>query len=230
MPTKTLLVDDDRAVLDTLKKFLTRSGMGVVLTDNASEALLLARDGAPDVALCDVNMPGMGGLEFCRRLKAGPRPIPVIIMSGSAVDERDMLAGFEEGADDYVTKPIALSILLARVKAVLGRYSLTRAADETLRRCGIALDPAGRTVKSAGHPVQLTRKEFDLLAVLLMKPGRVLSIPYLLETVWGYDPAVYNAPGTVEVHVSHLRRKLGPRGRHVVNVPGHGYKLDEAPH
>lgn len=223
---KVLVVDDDHGVLDTLKKFLSKSGFAVLLTDNASEALLLARDGAPDIVLCDAEMPGMNGLELCRRLKSPGRPLPVVIMSGKLTGDKDQLAGFEEGADDYVTKPFALSVLLARLKAVAHRYALSGSADEALRRCGITLDPAGRTVRVGGEPVALTRKEFDLLGALLSKPGRVLSIPYLLETVWGYDPADYNDPGTVEVHVSHLRKKLGTRAKHVVNVPGHGYKFE----
>ncbi len=232
MPPKILVIDDDRAILDTLKKFLTSSGFGVVLTDNGSEALLLARDGAPDAVLCDAEMPGMDGYEVCRQLKkrAGTGRMPVIIMSGARVGEQDMVAGFEEGADDYVLKPFSLSVLLARLKAVMRRYDAAASMDETLKRCGIELDPAGRTAKVGNAPVALTRKEFDLLTALLSKSGRILSVPYLLETVWGYDPADYNDAGTVEVHVSHLRKKLGTRhAKHVVNVPGHGYKFDEKP-
>ncbi|MDX6770898.1 MAG: response regulator transcription factor [Elusimicrobiota bacterium] len=225
-----LVVDDDRSVLDTVKKFLAASGYGVVLTDNGSEALLLARDTAPDAVLCDAEMPGMDGYELCRLLKkkAAGRPLPVVIMSGARVEEKDVVAGFDEGADDFVLKPFSLSVLLARLKAVMRRYDSSAAMDETLKRCGITLDPAGRTVRVGGAPVSLTRKEFDLLAALLGKSGRVLSVPYLLETVWGYDPADYNDAGTVEVHVSHLRKKLGARhAKHIVNVQGHGYKFSE---
>jgi len=109
----------------------------------------------------------------------------------------------------------------------LSRFQTPAAAAEKLRKFDIELDPSGRTVKIAGKDVPMTRKEFDLLSVLIGKAGRVLSIPYLLETVWGYDPADYNDPGTVEVHVCHLRKKLGPKlAKRIVAITGHGYKFD----
>jgi len=108
-------------------------------------------------------------------------------------------------------------------------YETFATADgEILKKVGIELDPAGRTVKVGGKEISLTRKEFDLLSVLISKAGRVLSVNYLLETVWGYDPADYNDPGTVEVHVSHLRKKLGPKlAKRIVAVIGHGYKFED---
>jgi DNA-binding response OmpR family regulator len=148
-------------------------------------------------------------------------------MSGARIKEEDILAGFHGGADDYVLKPFSLAVLLARIQAVLRRYKNSAQAEEKLKRFGIELDPAGRTVKIGGKDVSMTRKEFDLLATLLSKSGRVLSIQYLLETVWGYDPADYNDPGTVEVHVCHLRKKLGPKlAKRLVAVTGHGYKFE----
>jgi DNA-binding response OmpR family regulator len=229
MPRKILVVDDDKSILSLVKKFFTTAGWSVVVTDNGSEGLMLVRESRPDVILVDVDMPGLDGMAVCRVLKkeAATQSIPVVIMSGARIAEQDLLAGFTGGADDYVTKPFSLPVLQARLEAVLRRYKAVGAADEKLRKAGIELDPAGRTVKVAGKDVSLTRKEFDLLAVLIEKSGRVLSVPYLLETVWGYDPADYNDPGTVEVHVSHLRKKLGAKlGKRVVNVVGHGYKLD----
>jgi DNA-binding response OmpR family regulator len=123
-----------------------------------------------------------------------------------------------------------MAVMLARLKAVLRRYEAAASSSEAVNKSGIELDAEGRTVKVGGKSIALTGKEFDLLAVLMSKSGRLLSVTYLLETVWGYDPANYNDPGTVEVHVSHLRKKLGARhARHIVNVPGHGYKFDPAP-
>ncbi|MEW6582940.1 MAG: response regulator transcription factor [Actinomycetota bacterium] len=230
MPRKVLVVDDDKSVLGLVRKFLAAAGFSVVVTDNGSEALMLVRESRPDVILVDVDMPGLDGIAVCRVLKkeAATQNIPVVIMSGARISEQDMLAGFSGGADDYVAKPFSLPVLQARLEAVLRRYKAAGgAAESKLRKAGIELDPAGRVVTVAGKPVSLTRKEFDLLAVLIEKSGRVLSVPYLLETVWGYDPADYNDPGTVEVHVSHLRKKLGPKlGKRIVNVVGHGYKLD----
>lgn len=231
MPAKILVVDDDTAILGVVKKYLTANGMGVIITDNGSEALLLARDSKPDVVLCDSQMPGLDGHALCRLLKreSATRSVPVILMSGERIEDRDVLDGFEGGADDYLLKPFSLAVLLARLKAVLRRYETSERMSGTLRKRGIELDPAGRTVKVGKNPVSLTRKEFDLLATLLSRAGRVLSVPYLLETVWGYDPADYNDPGTVEVHVYHLRKKLGPKaGKAIVNLPGYGYKFDDA--
>lgn len=227
---KVLVVDDDDAIRRLVHKYLADQGFSVIHTDNGSEALILVRESRPDIVLMDVELPGLDGQAACRVLKreASTRNIPVVFMSGARKDEKDVLAGFEGGADDYVMKPFSLSVLLARLKAVLKRYETSAKYEEKLRKDGIELDPAGRTVKVSGKPVSLTRKEFDLLASLISKPGRALSIPYLLETVWGYDPADYNDPGTVEVHISHLRKKLGPKlAKRIVSVTGHGYKFAE---
>lgn len=225
-------MDDDRAILAVIKRHLTARGFVVVIADSGSEALMLVRESRPDIILVDAGMPGLDGLAFCRVLKQQPQTqsIPVVLMSGTHVSEKDVLSGFAGGADDYVEKPFSLSVLAARLEAVMRRFDAPSALEAKLKKRGIELDPAGRTVTADGKRVALTRKEFDLLAVLLSKAGRVLGVPYLLETVWGYDPADYNESGTVEVHVSHLRKKLGPRlAKHIVNVPGHGYKFEERP-
>ncbi len=227
MPNKILVVDDEASVRKVVNKYLSAQGFSVVLTDNGSESLILARESRPDLVLLDAEMPGLNGYETCRTLKRSAPNLPVIIMSGSKIAEKDILSGFEGGADDYILKPFSLPILLARVQAVLRRFSASSQMEKKLKKSGIELDPAGRVVKVGGRGVSLTRKEFDLLAALMEKSGRVLSIPYLLETVWGYDPADYNDPGTVEVHMSHLRKKLGPKlAKQLVSVIGHGYKFE----
>ena len=230
MPVKILVVDDDRAILQLAKRYLAANGMTVMITDNGTEALLLVKDSKPDIILCDALMPGLDGHALCRRVKqeAVTGSIPVVLMSGARIADKDVLQGFEGGADDYVLKPFSLPVLLARLRAVLRRYSAAEESEGVLRKAGLEIDPAGRTAKVGRTPISLTRKEFDLLSVLLSKSGRVLSIPYLLETVWGYDPADYNDPGTVEVHVYHLRKKLGPKlAKRIVNLPGLGYKFDD---
>ena len=226
---KILVVDDDKAILALVRKYLAANGYSVVVTDNGSEGLMLVRESRPDIILVDSDMPGLDGHSVCRVLKkeAATQSVPVVIMSGARISEPDILAGFSGGADDYVAKPFSLPVLMARLEAVLRRYKAGGIVEEKLKKSGIELDPAGRTVKVGGKAVSLTRKEFDLLAVLIEKSGRTLSIPYLLETVWGYDPADYNDPGTVEVHVSHLRKKLGLKhAKRIVNVTGHGYKFE----
>lgn len=228
MPKKILVVDDDKVILSLVRKYLTGAGCSVVVTDNGSEALMLVRESRPDLILVDADMPGLDGHAVCRVLKkeAATQWIPVVIMSGARIAETDVLAGFSGGADDYVMKPFSLPILAARLEAVMRRYRTSEMVESKLKKAGIELDPAGRCVKVAGKEIPLTRKEFDLLALLLEKSGRALSVPYLLETVWGYDPADYNDPGTVEVHISHLRKKLGPKlAKRIKNLTGHGYKF-----
>ncbi len=232
LPTKILVVDDDRAILKMVKQYLTANSMSVIMTDNGSEALLLIKDSRPDIVLCDSQMPGLDGQALCRAIKREARTasIPVVLMSGEKMGDKDVVAGLEQGADDYILKPFSMAVMLARLKAVLRRYEIASSPSEAVNKSGIELDAEGRTVKVGGKSVALTGKEFDLLAVLISKSGRLLSVTHLLETVWGYDPANYNDPSTVEVHVSHLRKKLGPRhARHIVNVPGHGYKFDPTP-
>lgn len=227
--TKVLVVDDDPSILTILRRYLSANGMSVVYTDHGSEALLLLREAKPDLVLLDAALPGLDGMSLCRMIKkeSQTRALPVVMMSGARVGDSDVVSGFEGGAEDYVAKPFSLPVLLARLRAVLRRCAAEkRGGDGALKMSGVKLDPDGRTVSVAGRPLALTRREFDLLAALLAKPGRVLAVPYLLETVWGYDPASYNDPATVEVHVCHLRRKLGKAARHIVNVPGHGYKFE----
>ncbi|MBI5201539.1 MAG: response regulator transcription factor [Elusimicrobia bacterium] len=230
MPKTILVVDDDPVILKLVRKYFLNSEFVVVSTDNGSEALMLVRESQPNLILVDAEMPGLDGHAVCRVLKqeASTQSIPVIIMSGSRTADKDIVCGLEGGADDYLSKPFALSVLRARILAVLKRCSAAPIADARVRKRGLEIDPAGRTVKVGGKPVSLTRKEFDLLAALISKAGRVLGITYLLETVWGYDPADYNDPRTVEVHISHLRKKLGSAlAKRIVNVQGHGYRFDE---
>lgn len=228
---KILVIDDDAQLRKLVAKYLTDNGLSVQHTDDGSQGLLMARESKPDLILVDGLMPGMDGVTFIRilRKEAFSSGIAVIMMTGEMTEDKDMVRGLETGADDFMLKPFSLPVLLARVRAVLRRYSASADAGSKLSKHGLELDAAGRTVKVRGKEIPMTRKEFDLLAVLAEKAGRVLSVPFLLETVWGYDPADYNDPGTVEVHVSHLRKKLGPAlAKRLVNVHGRGYKYDDS--
>jgi DNA-binding response OmpR family regulator len=230
MPYSILLVEDEADLRGTLKQLLESSAHSVISAENGADALLLARDSRPDLALSDVDMPGMDGATLCRLLRKRPetRSLPVILLSGKRIKDAEVLAGFEGGADDYVLKPFSFAVLNARIHAVMRRRQAAAPAAARLRRKGLEIDPEGRTAKAHGREIALTRKEFDLLSALAGKAGRVLSVPYLLETVWGYDPAVYNDPHTVEVHVSQLRRKLGPKlGKSLVAMTGCGYKFQD---
>lgn len=231
MPSrKILVVDDERNILEVLRSYLQSDDYSVIYTDNASEALILAEASAPDLVVVDAVMPGLDGLAFCEALRASPRTagIPVIMISGKAVDEAAALRAFESGADDYILKPFSLPVLAARIKALLRRYSeIPNCARCKLAPKGIQLDPEGRTLKISGKEVKLSRKEFDLLALLLEKNGRVLGLPYIMETVWGQQMALADSLHTVETHISVLRKKLGPKlGARLKNVTGHGYKFE----
>jgi len=226
---KILLVDDDKLVLNSTRRYLEGQGFNVAAAENGAEAVAMVKDFGPDLVVTDVEMKGLDGFALCRALKEteGFSRIPVIIVSGRKVSEEDILAGYNKGADDYVIKPFSFPVLLAKMKAVMKRYEGVAAKTEKIKKLGMVIDPAARGVTIKNSTINLTRKEFDLLMALITEEGRLLSVPYLLETVWGYDPASYNDPHTVGVHVSSLRKKLGADiGAHITSVTGHGYKFD----
>ncbi|OGR81151.1 MAG: hypothetical protein A2X32_08460 [Elusimicrobia bacterium GWC2_64_44] len=230
MPKKILIVEDDPQMLEVMRRYLENRGFGVIFTNNGSEALMMVRDSKPDLVVTDVKVPGLDGFELCKAVKcsADTAGVPVIIISGERTEDADLVSGYEKGADDYLPKPFSFAVLAAKIGAVLRRYSagLGQAAQK-IKESGLELDPGARAVRMGGRPIVLTRKEFDLLTLLLEKKGRVLGVPYLLETIWGYDMATYDNPHTVETHVSSLRKKLGAKlaGR-LVSVTGHGYKFE----
>ncbi|HAH31435.1 MAG TPA: DNA-binding response regulator [Elusimicrobia bacterium] len=230
MPKKILLVEDDRKMLDVMRRYLENRGFSVIFTDNGSEALMLARDSKPDLIVADVGLPGLDGFALCKAIKcsAETAAIPVIIISGGKTEDADIVEGYDKGADDYLAKPFAFSVLAAKINAVLRRYGAgSGPAARKIREQGLELDPAARTMKLGGKLVALTRKEFDLLTLMLEKKGRILGVPYMLETVWGCDMATYDNPHTVETHIYSLRKKLGPKlAARLVSVTGHGYKFE----
>jgi DNA-binding response OmpR family regulator len=224
-----LLVDDDNLVLNSTRRFLQERGFSVTTAENGAEAVAVVRDSRPDIVVTDAEMKGLDGFALCKALKEtdGFAGVPVIIISGSKISEEDILAGYNKGADDYILKPFSFPVLLAKLKAVMKRYEGVAEKTEKITKLGMVIDPAARSVTIKGSVIGLTRKEFDLLVALITEEGRLLGIPYLLETVWGYDPASYNDPHTVGVHVSSLRKKLGPGiGDHIVSMTGHGYKFE----
>ncbi|MBI5596848.1 MAG: response regulator transcription factor [Elusimicrobia bacterium] len=226
---KLLLVDDEPDMLTTYQALLEGEGFTVLCARSVPEALAAARESAPDIVLSDVAMPDRDGKALAAALRADPATaaIPVVLMSGTYKEEDDQAGGLEAGADDYLPKPASPRLLAARLRAVLGRSRAPAELASVLKAEGLRLDPAARIVTRGGKRVPLTRKEFDLLTTFLRRPGRVLNVPYLLETVWGYDPAVYNNPRTVTVHVSSLRTKLGKAfAARLVSVPGLGYRFE----
>lgn len=231
MRFKVLVVDDNADNRELIKGWLELDDHVVLLAKDGNEAFQVALDSGPDLVLSDVMMPVDDGLTLCRKLKGDARTAatPVVLMSGARLKEEEQVEGIERGADDYLLRPFSPRLLRAKVQAVLRRYAAPADLHEVLSGSGLELDVQARVVTLKGRRVSLTRKEFDLLTTFLRKPGRVLSVPYLLETVWGHDPADYNDPATVQVHLSSLRKKLGPAlAKRLVSVPGHGYRLDNA--
>ncbi|MGE5690970.1 MAG: response regulator transcription factor [Pseudomonadota bacterium] len=212
-----LLVEDDPSIGALLRAYLGRDGYSVVWVRSGEDALGELDRHRVGIVVLDVGLPGIDGFEVCRRLRARSR-VPIVMLTARD-DEPDRVAGLELGADDYLTKPFSPRELVARMKAVLRRAAPT--APEELALGDVVVGHAGREVTVAGEPVELTVKEFDLLAFLLAHPGIVFSREQLLDRVWGMTFA--GGTRTVDVHVAQLRRKLG-RPELVATVRGAGYK------
>lgn len=226
---RILVVDDDRAVRESLRRSLTFNGYAVDLAVDGVDALEKATVQRPDALVLDVMMPRMDGLEVCRRLRSTGDDLPILVLTArDSVSER--VAGLDAGADDYLPKPFALEELLARLRALLRR----RAADpgevsETMTFADLSLDPVTREVTRGDRSISLTRTEFSLLEMLMANPRRVLTRSRILEEVWGYDfPTSGNA---LEVYIGYLRRKTEAEGeaRLIHTVRGVGYVLRETP-
>jgi DNA-binding response OmpR family regulator len=221
-----LVVEDERPIADLVRLYLTRDGYGVHVEHDGSAGLAAARKLRPVACVLDIALPGLDGTEICRRLRESGDWTPVIFLTARD-DEVDRVVGLELGADDYVTKPFSPRELVARVRAVLRRGAGgPGAADaERVRQVGsVSLDPGRRSVAVDGAPVSLTSTEFDLLAHLMNRPGRVYTREELLASVWGY--AVHAGTRTVDVHVAQVRGKLGDAAGIIRTVRGVGYTAD----
>jgi len=222
-----MVVDDERAVRESLRRALTLEGYDVELASDGEEALALLEAAAAetDAVVLDVLMPRLNGLDVCRRLRAAGNRIPVLILTARDQVE-DRVAGLDAGADDYVVKPFALEELLARVRALL-RRSGAASGEETLRFADLELDPVAHVVRRGGEPIELTRTEFSLLELFLRNPRQVLTRSVIFERVWGYDFGY--ASNSLDVYVGYLRRKteLGGRPRLIQTIRGVGYALRE---
>ena len=227
---RVLVVEDERDVADLIRYNLTKEGYDVVVAPTGSDALKQAREVHPDLVLLDIMVPQLNGWEVCRRLKqdAETKNIPVIMVTGR-VEEGDKVLGFEMGADDYVTKPFSPRELLARIRAVARRGRAGDVEKKPHVKIGdLEIDRYRFEIRMKGRPVELTPKEFELLAILAGAPGRVFGREELLDAVWGRDGFV--EPRTVDVHVARLRAKFTAAklpAPGVETVRGVGYRFRE---
>src|SRR5437870_1583293 len=224
-PMRILVVDDERAVRESLRRALELEGYEIELANDGQEALYrLESQAEPDAVVLDVLMPGLDGLEVCKRLRRSGSKLPVLMLTArDAVENR--VAGLDAGADDYLTKPFALEELLARIRALLRRAS--EESGEVLRFADLELDPGTREVRRDGEPIELTRTEFSLLELFLRNPRQVLTRSVIFERVWGYDFGF--ASNSLDVYIGYLRRKTeaGDKPRLIQTVRGVGYALRE---
>jgi two-component system response regulator MprA len=226
---RILVVDDDRAVRDSLRRSLEFNGYNVDVAADGAEALARVPVIGPDAIVMDVMMPRLDGLEATKALRAAGNDVPILVLTArDAV--RNRVDGLDAGADDYLTKPFALEEMLARLRALLRRAARGAAEEQTLLTfADLSLDVATREVRRGDRSVSLTRTEFALLELFMRRPRRVLERSFILEEVWGFDfPTTANS---LEVYVGYVRRKLEQEGepRLLHTVRGVGYVLRETP-
>ena len=222
---KILVVDDERAVRESLRRALELEGYEIELADDGIEALeALEANGEPDAMILDVLMPGLDGLEVARQLRRGGSRLPILMLT-ARVEVDDRVAGLDAGADDYVTKPFALDELLARVRALLRRTHEN--GTDKLGFADLELDPGTREVTRGGDSIDLTRTEFSLLELFMRNPRQVLTRSVIFERVWGYDFGF--GSNSLDVYIGYLRRKTeaGDKPRLIQTVRGVGYALRE---
>jgi two-component system alkaline phosphatase synthesis response regulator PhoP len=225
---KILVIDDELHIVELLKYNLETNGYKVIYALNGKDGLDLAIEKKPDLILLDIMLPEMDGFDVCKEIKKRQHidNIPIIMLTAKS-EEFDKILGLELGADDYVTKPFSVRELLARIKVVLRRNVKDEPSD-TLSISNLLLDMDKHEVTKDGKKIDLTLKEFELLKLLVLNKGKVLTRDFLLDKVWGYE--YYGETRTVDVHVRHLRQKIEDddrNPRYVETVRGIGYKFKE---
>ncbi|MDR4495931.1 MAG: response regulator [Nitrospirales bacterium] len=230
MSATVLVVDDEKDLLDLVKYHLEKSGLKCLEARDGESALQVARDRTLDLIVLDLMLPGLDGLEVCRKLRKDPKTANIaIIMLTAKAEEVDRIVGLEMGADDYMVKPFSPRELVARIKAVL-RRGQGQESTAVQKVGALEVDEGKHQVTVQGAVVELTVKEFDLLCALMKANGRVLNRDQILETVWGYSNAVDIESRTVDVHIRRLREKLGTEQSRVVTVKGVGYRFESESH
>jgi len=221
-----LIVDDEKDIVDLVEYHLKQAGFPVISALDGASGLEEAKKEHPTLIILDLMLPEMDGKDVCRSLKANPytRLIPVLMLTARA-EEVDRIIGFELGVDDYVTKPFSPRELVLRVRAILRRREVCREGEKFIQIGDLLIDVEGHHVSVNKNPVQLTSTEFKLLVELASKRGRVQTRTSLLDRVWGYTYEGYDR--TVDVHIRHLREKLGALGDSIETLRGVGYRFRE---
>lgn len=219
---RILVADDEDVFRRLLVDFLTNEGFDIVEAVNGREALLISQNRDDiDLAILDVMMPEINGMDVCRRIKTSPKPIPVLILTAKDRDE-DQIEAFESGADDYISKPFSFPIFILRVKSLLKRVDSQDMKPQRIDICGIEIDEERHIVKKNGSVVELTPKEFELLLFLVKNRGIVITRESILSKVWGYD--FFGDNRTVDTHVKNIRSKAG--NDVIKTVRGYGYVIE----
>jgi len=222
--TKVLVIEDDRSLAEVLTYNLKQAGYDVLLATDGQDGLLQAQIKSPDIVILDLMLPVIDGLDVCRRLRADTATRDLLIMMLTAkAEESDELVGFSLGADDYVTKPFSVKVLLERIKALRRRRTAEGPTDEVTTKYGVTVDRRRHQAAAKGKALQLTRSEFRLLDTLIRQPGRVFHRTELIDAALGEDTMVMER--TIDVHVRALRRKLGEHADVVETVRGVGYRF-----
>ncbi|CAI7980510.1 Transcriptional regulatory protein TcrA [Frankia sp. Hr75.2] len=219
---RVLVVEDEKRTADLLRRGLTEAGYAVDLVHDGTDAVWQAGEISYDAIVLDLMLPGLDGFEVCRRLRAARRWSPILMLTARG-DVDDRIHGLDAGADDYLAKPFSFGELTARLRALIRRGAVERPA--TLRVGDIHLDPAARSVRRAGEPVDLSAKEFSLLELLMRRPGEVLTRSYILDHMW--DLGYGGTSNVVDQYVRYLRRKIDPADglSRIETVRGAGYRL-----
>jgi len=220
---KILLVDDEPDIIDLISYNLEKEGYDIKSADNGRDAIQIAKEFIPDLILLDVMMPEMDGIETCVELReVETLNASIIAFLTARGEDYSQIAGFDAGADDYIPKPIKPRVLLSRIQALLRRKGNNQSQSVTAEVGGIVIDKEKYLVLKDGDELNLPKKEFELLALLISKPGRVFTREVILNTVWGNDVVVGDR--TIDVHIRKLREKIG--SDYIKTVKGVGYKFE----
>ena len=220
---RILAVDDEVHILELIKYNLESAGYEVDTAENGEDAVRMAKEKPYSLVLLDLMLPGMDGMEVCGALRKDPqtRQVPVIMLTAKS-EEADKVRGLKTGSDDYITKPFSVKELEARIDAVLRRSGETE-LEASIEAHGVVIDPVKHEVRVEGTPVETTLKEYELLKLLILNKGKVLTRDIILDKVWGYE--YFGDTRTVDVHIRHLRKKLDDKGKMIETVRGVGYKM-----